>query len=61
MNKLIVDELGTGKTAEQVRIKWRLRQIELACNCPDEAVVEENSLPNTEATLTDPWSPENLA
>lgn len=42
--QLIADELGRGKTAEQVRSKKRLLRIDTASNSPDDAEVEEERL-----------------
>lgn len=61
INKLIADELGTGKSAEQVRNKRRLLQNQLARNGPDEAAVRDISLNQPRATQIIPRSPPNLA
>lgn len=50
MNKLIAEEPGTEKMAEQVKIKRRLLQEGLARNGPDNAVMEESNLQDSQAS-----------
>lgn len=61
INKLIADELGTGKSAEQVRSKQRLLQNQLARNGSDKAKVRDISLNQPRETQIILRSPPNLA
>lgn len=61
MNQLIADELGAGKTAEQVRSKRRLLPADLASDGPHNAAMDEEQSSETQATPVVPQSPQNSA